>query len=376
MKSLTKRLAATAITTALSATAATAQMSFTTYADPSNPNYIEIPGWMDRVKERTNGEIEWEVYFGGSLIPPKDALTGIGTGVAQGGQHVATYSPSVNPLTAALADLAFKVPDPLVVAFASTDYMLTDPEGKGEWLDNNTVALHGFSTTAYRFMCKDKDVDSLEDLKGKKVRTAGAPWVRFVRSIGAVDVSIPVSEMYTAMERGLIDCALSDVSHIIAGANLGDLLGSIAMIDTGPFFPGSAIVINKDTWNSFTPEQRKIMLEELPQTIVGTQLAGYEKLAIDGLAAAKGKGIQINEPSADLVAAYDAFLTTIDADVIAAGQAAGVTSIEQEVSDFNAMLQKWDGLLEGVDRTDEAALIALVKAEIIDKVDPETLAQR
>lgn len=376
MKILTKTITAMAITTALSATAAMAQMSFTTYADPSNPNFIMIPGWMDRVKERTNGEIAWEVYFGGSLIPPKDALTGIGTGVAQGGQHVATYSPSVNPLIASLADLAFKVPDPLVVAFASTEYMLTDPEGKGEWLENNTVALHGFSTTAYRIMCKDMDIDSLVDLKGKKIRTAGAPWVRFARSIGAVDVSIPVSELYTAMERGMVDCALSDVSHIIAGANLKDLLGSVVMIDTGPFFPGSAIVINLDTWNGFTPEQRKVMLEEAPATIVGTQLQGYEKLAVEGLAAAKEKGIQINEPAADLVAAYDAFLTTIDADVIAAGKAAGVEGIEKEAADFTALMLKWDGLLKGVDRTDEAALTQLVKAEIFDKIDPETLAQR
>ena len=373
MKRLKKTVLAAAVTLFAGGTAALADMSFTTYADPTNPNYVAIPGWMERVKERTDGAISWDVYMGGSLVPPKDALIGIGQGVAQGGQHVATYSPSVNPLMASLADLAFKVPDPLVVAFASTDYMLTDPEGRGEWLANNAVGLHGFSTPTYRFMCKARDMDSLADLTGKRIRTAGAPWARFVRAVGATEVSIPVGELYTALERGLVDCALADVSHISAGANLQDLLGSVVMIDVGPFFPGSAIVINRDIWTGFTPEQRRIIIEELPQTIVSTQ-AAYERLAQDGLDVATKKGIQLNPPANDLTAAYDAFLGTIDADVIDAGKAAGVANIEQEVADFTALLEKWKGLLGSVDRADEAALAQLLKVEIFDKIDPETLA--
>lgn len=356
--------------------AAAAELSFTTYADPTNPNVSQVAPWMERVKQRTNGQVAFKIYYGGSLVPPRDALQGIGQGVAQGGQHVATYSPSLNPLTASLADLAFKVPDPLVVAFASTDYMLNDVEGKGEWLANNVVPLQGFSTTSYHFLCRDKDIDSVAKLKGKRIRTAGGPWSRFVKSIGAVDVNIPIGELYTALERGLVDCALADASHVVAGASLKDLLGSIVMLDVGPFFPGAALAMNRDTWNGLKPEQRRVMLDEVPVALVRMQLSGYGKLTDAGLAAAKAKGIQLNKPADDLVQAYKAFLGTIDADVIKAGKATRVANIEKEVADFSALLRKWDALLKNVNRKDEAALVKIVKAEIFDMIDAENLAKR
>jgi hypothetical protein len=50
--------------------------------------------------------------------------------------------------------------------------------------------------------------------------------------------------------------------------------------------------------------------------------------------------------------------------------------IEQEIADFTALLQKWQGLLKNVDNSDPVALTALIRAEIYDKVDVETIAQR
>lgn len=376
MKIRLSNMAAAVAALAMTTSTALAQMSFTTYAEPTNPNAGQIAPYSDRISARTNGDLSFEIYFGGSLIPPRDALTSIGQGVAPAGQHVSTYSPSVNPLWAGLADIAFKVPDPLVVSFASTEYMLLDPEGRGEWLDNNTVSLIGFATTSYYLLCKDKDMSNLAALKGKKIRAPGAPWARFVQSIGAADTAMTTGEMYTALERGMLDCALADPSHVIVGATLKDILGSIVTLDVGLFFPGSSLLFNRDVWLGFTSDQRRILLEEAAQALVDQQVDGYIKLAADGMEAAAAAGIKINEPAEDLSEAYDQFLAGIDEVVVASGKSAGIDNIEQEVQDFTALLSKWQGLLETVDRSDKAALMQLVKSEIYEKVDPETVAQR
>ena len=52
-------------------------------------------------------------------------------------------------------------------------------------------------------------VASLADLKGRKIRTFGASLNDFVASVGAQPVSIGFPEVYSALERGVADCAVT-----------------------------------------------------------------------------------------------------------------------------------------------------------------------
>ena len=54
------------------------------------------------------------------------------------------------------------------------------------------------------FMHSTKRVETIEDLKGLKLRTAGA-WAEIAGSLGASTVIIPGAEVYPALERGVID---------------------------------------------------------------------------------------------------------------------------------------------------------------------------
>jgi TRAP-type C4-dicarboxylate transport system substrate-binding protein len=377
MKRSSCLLGAAAVASALLCSTQTfAQYSLSTYGEPTNGLTYGLQDWANAVKEETNGEVVFEIYFGGALLPARNGLQGVGQGVAQAGQTVATYHPSETPLWSALSDIAFKVPEPLAVAFAATEYAFFDEQGKGEWLDNNVISLAGFGTAAYSLLCTDENLSTLADFKGKRIRTAGGPWARFVSSIGAVDVNLPSSEIYTALERGAADCANADPSHIIMGSTVKDLLKSVVLLDIGLFFPGSTMMINVDTWNEISPENRRVILNETAKNFVDRQLFGYIEAAERGLVEARADGIGIYEPAADLQAAYDAFLETMDQDIIVAAEAAGVVGVEQEIADFTALLQKWQGLLKNVDNTDPVALTALVRSEIYDKVDVETITQR
>jgi TRAP-type C4-dicarboxylate transport system substrate-binding protein len=52
-------------------------------------------------------------------------------------------------------------------------------------------------------------VSSLADLKGRKVRTFGASLNDFVTAVGGQPVSIAFPEVYSALERGVADCAVT-----------------------------------------------------------------------------------------------------------------------------------------------------------------------
>ena len=62
--------------------------------------------------------------------------------------------------------------------------------------------------TAQVFFCRDA-VDGLEDLKGRKVRVRGRNMADMVSALGASPVTLPFAEVVTAMQTGVIDCAVT-----------------------------------------------------------------------------------------------------------------------------------------------------------------------
>jgi len=68
------------------------------------------------------------------------------------------------------------------------------------------IAVYPFP--AQVIFCR-QPVSSLADLKGRKIRTFGASLNDFVTAIGAQPVSIGFPEVYSALERGVADCAVT-----------------------------------------------------------------------------------------------------------------------------------------------------------------------
>ncbi|MDF2370651.1 MAG: TRAP transporter substrate-binding protein [Rhizobiaceae bacterium] len=61
---------------------------------------------------------------------------------------------------------------------------------------------------AQMLFCKG-EMNSLEDLKGKKVRVFSSALSDLVANFGATGVSLPFSEVYPSLQRGVIDCAVT-----------------------------------------------------------------------------------------------------------------------------------------------------------------------
>jgi TRAP-type transport system periplasmic protein len=75
-----------------------------------------------------------------------------------------------------------------------------------EKFGSQIVAIYPFP--AQVIWCR-QPVSSLADLKGRKIRTFGASLNDFVTAIGAQPVSIGFPEVYSALERGVADCAVT-----------------------------------------------------------------------------------------------------------------------------------------------------------------------
>ncbi len=83
-------------------------------------------------------------------------------------------------------------------------------------LDKRMSERHGIkllatvSYTAQVFFCR-QPVNQLSDLKGRKVRTRGRNMADYVGALGATTVTLPFAEVITALQTGVIDCAVTGI---------------------------------------------------------------------------------------------------------------------------------------------------------------------
>ena len=93
----------------------------------------------------------------------------------------------------------------------------------------------------------DKPVNSLSDLEGLKIRVPSQNTGRLVEAWGATAVSMPISQVYQAMETGVVDGTLVDTSTL-GSFKLGEVTKYITtgMNATNSMF---MLVMNRDSWD-------------------------------------------------------------------------------------------------------------------------------
>lgn len=370
---LNPKLTGLSFLAALSGTVAQAETyALATFFEPTHTitRYQHVE-FAERVKEISKGEITFEVYTGGILMPPTGTLEGVAAGVAQASVIAPSYTPSALPVMNAVHDLGWMKPDPLVLALATADFNFNEAAPQRDWKNNGVLYGAGHATPSYNFMCRT-EVAGLADLKGVKTRTPGASYVRFGDSIGLTAVNLAASEIYIGLERGALDCVIGDLTHLQTGSTVGDLVKSIITLPMSPYFTSAGLVYNRDFWRSLRDDQRRLLLEEGARSTVRLTLA-YQEENRQALEWGRANGIAVHEPDAALQAAYDSFVSTGMGNSLEYSKTTfGISDPEALFASYSKYIDRWDALLKTVDRNNAEAVYALVKAEMIDGVDVAT----
>jgi TRAP-type transport system periplasmic protein len=109
--------------------------------------------------------------------------------------------------------------------------------------------------------CRDQ-IQGLGDLRGKKVRVFNKTMNDFINAVGGTTVSLPFAEVVPALQRGVVDCA-------VTGSLSGNTAGWPEVTDyLYPMIMGWSInyqSANLDSWNRFPPEVQDFFLEQFDQ---------------------------------------------------------------------------------------------------------------
>ena len=121
------------------------------------------------------------------------------------------------------------------------------------------VKLLSMSPIALQVIYCKGDIEGIDSLEGKKVRTFNRAMSDLVEAAGAATVNIPFAEVVPAMQRGVADCAVTATSagNTARWWEVTDTLFVVPMGWAMTFFGA-----NLDNWNRLDPKVQAFLTEQ------------------------------------------------------------------------------------------------------------------
>ncbi|UJF24695.1 TRAP transporter substrate-binding protein [Suttonella sp. R2A3] len=164
----------------------------------------EMDWFVEQIKRVTNGRLNITIYGAGELVPAFEVFNAVSDGTAEMGHGAAYYWKGKIPE----AELFTSVP----FGLTPVEYNAWFSEGDGQDLLTELYKpfgvkpLLGGNSDYQMGGWFNKEINSLEDLQGLKIRMPGIGGEVFKRA-GATVVSMPGGEIFTSMQSGVVDAA-------------------------------------------------------------------------------------------------------------------------------------------------------------------------
>lgn len=207
--------------------------------------------YIPLVEKLTKGTVKIKAYPVGALVPLKEVLDALRSGVIEMALVPEGYFAGAIPVCEIAGGLPYAFRSYEEAAFFMWNRGFVDILQR-EYAKQN---VHMIPLEVYGAGLMTKEpVRRLEDLKGKKIRAFG-PLAEWLKECGASTVFIPGGEVYTALATGVADGATWGDAGPMYEFKLYEVLKSYMLPDPilGAWL---SIVINKNVWNKFSPEQR------------------------------------------------------------------------------------------------------------------------
>ncbi|MGV0878956.1 TRAP transporter substrate-binding protein DctP [Martelella sp. FLE1502] len=240
----------------------------------------------------SDGRIKVDRYPNGVLHHVTEGFKALASGIVDVAPAYPVYMASSFQLIHAM-DLPYVLPDSNIAAGRVVneeyaDYMRPEYEKMGIYL-----AFAG--TTATYDILADVPINTLEDLKGLKIRAAGTTATEIVTRLGAVPVNISVADAYSALQSGVVDGAFLAPGDMEA-YNLHEQAQHLYRTRAARVFV--AIGMRKDMYDGL-PEDLQNVFKEAGNNAMINMAEMYEQLTSEGLEKMAAEGVTIVEPSAE-----------------------------------------------------------------------------
>ena len=213
-------------------------------------------------------------------------------------------------------------------------------EGAGEY--RGTVPLVTFTHGPGAVYLTEGQVESLDQLEGRKMRVGSEAVGRTAEALGAVPVQTPLSEIYESLSTGVVDGVLMNL-EAAKSFGLIDVMPNATTIPGGIYNLTMSIIINEDSWNALSDEHR-VAIEAISGEPLARELGQWQdRNDAAGREALEAAGNTVKEASPELVAAMEVAVAPVYEAWFETAREKGLENPEAVLEAFRAEVESLEG---------------------------------
>ena len=263
--------------------------------------------YVDNVQTMSNGEIQIEMFFSSSVVKSVETFDAAATGILDCDMTGGGYQTGKNPAFQFVGDIMGGYSTPYQQL--SWLYYGGGLEDAQQLYNKYDMELIGWWVYGQESLASSKPIDGPEALKDWKFRSPPGMETKIFEKLGAKPIVMDFTEIFTALETGIIDGA--DASGLANNVGLG--LYDLVKHANFPGFhsmPSDHLACNKAVFDAMPEHHKRIMKVAMESLALRTALT-FEKANAEAAAQLTADGVTLHQWSPeDLQAFRDAAQAT------------------------------------------------------------------
>ncbi|WP_280554036.1 TRAP transporter substrate-binding protein [Halomonas sp. 25-S5] len=254
----------------------------------SGINQEIFKAWAATIEEESGGELRVEMFPSGTLAKPDSLYEAAANGIADISATAQGYTAGRFPLSQVV-----ELPGVATTATQGACVLQTlYDEGRLDEEYADTRPLFMFTTGPGGIHTIDTDVQVPSDLEGLRIRRPTAVAGEMLENMGASPVGMPAPDIYTAMQRGVID-GLSFPWEGLKGFRINELVSYHTEV---PFYTLIFVAtMNQRAYDNLSPEQQAVIDANSGMRWAENAGVVFDRLDVEGKQEAKDAGHTIRE---------------------------------------------------------------------------------
>lgn len=254
-----------------------------------HPVAIIFKAWAKDIETLSNGKIKVIPHWAGALGAAKDQYDMVIDGISDLSEFPVGWSPGRFPLSE-ITGLPIRGDSSEQICKSINEVVKKGYLNK----EHSEVHLLIIGATSPQKFWSRKKISSISDLKGMKIRALTKPEVALVKALGGVPTPMPITEMYLALDRGVMDAGFFDY-----GSSMAFKLYEVApyVMELNVYSTPVAMIMNKAWYEKLSPDLKTVIDKstEPRAAIAGRTLDKFETM---GKGVGVKHGLQVIEVSA------------------------------------------------------------------------------
>ena len=221
-----------------------------------------LDAWAADIEERSEGQIDIQIFFEGTLGTATETLDMINAGGCDIGWGLQSFFADTFPVTEVfqlpMIDIssAEQGSNALWNFYNNYDYMAD------EYADYHVLLLHANCQSP--ISTGTKQIESVSDFSGMQIRATSGPQTDFVKNLGATPFSCELAELSTNLKDGVCDGCITDF-HGIMSFGLDEYIDY--MLDANVGVSTYFLMMNQDSYDAL-PEDLQTIIDEASEDAI------------------------------------------------------------------------------------------------------------